>query len=153
MGWKPFQKPNALFICQLGDFVPCDCFSAKAPLGLRGLLLLVHSLTYPASRGPLIFLGKWDLSRKIGTYLGRSKGHRSSANKVSLTTSSNFLLAKNSLFSHLWCKHNNFLILYVASVLRSVQKESEFISNAWSYLTNYEITYLVQSTSSQWEMK
>ena len=51
--------------CQQGAFVPCDCFSAKALLWLRGLLLLVHSLTYPASRGPSIFLDKWDLSRKI----------------------------------------------------------------------------------------
>ena len=33
--------------------------------GFRGLLLLVHPLTYPASRAPSIFLDKWDLSRKI----------------------------------------------------------------------------------------
>ena len=51
--------------CQQGAFIPCDCFSAKAPLWLGWLLLLVHSLTYPASRGPSIFLDKWDLSRKI----------------------------------------------------------------------------------------
>ena len=37
-GRKPFQWPNALFTIQQGSFVPCNCFSAKAPLVLGGLL-------------------------------------------------------------------------------------------------------------------